>query len=213
MNSPNDAKRTHATASGEELDADYLAQLPASRPRLQTLIGVAPAAPIVTGRPESIPSLRASPASSPAPIEASQPSPVSRVRPRVERPELPRTPMASKHTLDAVAINGDASPRVAAAPARPARKGRGALLAVLAAAAVVALVAVRRSPHVLPALPTLAAEPPFAPASDPPDVSPMVLAETASAEPTVATVAQKTSATPPARHKRSPTRGHAQTSK
>jgi hypothetical protein len=197
--------------SAGEPDADYFERLPASRARLQTLIGVAPAAPIVTGRPESAPSIREGAASVPEPIEASQVPPASRVRPKHEpRPEPPRSPMASKHTLDAVAINREESPPIAAAPerpVRPARKARGALLAAaFAVAAVLALVAVRRAPHLLPRLPTLAAEPSFVASIELPEVSPLVVAETAAAELTPHSLK---ASTPPARHGRSPRHRHA----
>jgi hypothetical protein len=198
-------------ASAGEPDAEYMDRLPASRARLQTLIGVAPAAPIVTGRPESAPSIREGAASVPEPIEAAQVPPASRVRPKLEpRPEVPRSPMASKHTLDAVAINREEPAAVNAEPERPARsarKGRGALLAAaFAVAAVVALVAVRRAPH-LPRPPTLAAESPFTPSVELPEVSPLVVPAMASAEPTLQS--RKTTATPLARHRHSK-RGHGQ---
>jgi hypothetical protein len=196
--------RASATALAAALNEEYVARLPASqpRPRLQTLIGVAPAAPIVTGHPDSVRSPRAA-----AAAEASHAPPVSRVRPRVDpRPELPRSPMASKHTLDAVAINEEAPPAVRG----PWRKRRGALLAALAALAVLALVGARRASHLLP---VLAAEPPFAASIDLPSVSPATFAERSAAEAIPASSVEgaaprshraNTKPKTPARHKHTP---------
>jgi hypothetical protein len=189
-------------------DEEYMARLPGSRPRLETLVGVAPAAPIVMGHPDGVRSPRDTVPSAPAPAEAWHEPPVSRVQPaREPRPELPRSPMASKHTLDAIAISAES----AAVAGAPRRKNRAALLGAFAVLAVLAFVGARRvsrPSHVL------AADAPFLAPVDLPSVTPATLADPspdeviAVARATGSARAHTSNAKPPrknpARHKHAP---------
>jgi hypothetical protein len=103
------------------------------REPMPTLIGVAPAAPIVTGRPSSS-LMRVASQADAAPV-SSREGPSSRVRPRVE-PEAqdPRpvaAPPSPKHTFDAIAL-GEGSPAISSRSRIAAP-----LLALLFAAALV----------------------------------------------------------------------------
>jgi hypothetical protein len=118
----------------------------APRPHLPTLIGVAPAAPVVNGRPsvptketESAETVNAAPPAAALHAHAHAEPPSSIRHKVVDDPQsqLPTDPMGippPKHTFDAISVGESASP----AKAKP--RGARGVLPVLAAAAAIGLV-------------------------------------------------------------------------
>ena len=166
MNDPNDERLATAAAAA---DLDRPTTLPGVRARQPTLIGVAPAAPIVTGRHASLPE-QAALAGSDEPIEAPQGAPASRARPRsapaaANAASVPLLPRAPKQSLDAIAIGKEALPVVC-----QGRRGKGVIVVTLVAVlaiAIAATMAARRVLQTRPAAPPLAASSAASPSATP----------------------------------------------
>ena len=170
-----------ATTPPEAHDTERPGGTPSFRARQHTLIGVAPAAPIVSGRPQT-PSETFDDASEVPSVAPPQPPPVSELRPRQERalgigpgsdaPPLDASPpQGPKHTLDAISI--------AEAPILVKRRSRTTAIVVTLVAAIAVVICVLIGRRIarradVPAAPTtpqaitsvsVPAEPPLMPAS------------------------------------------------
>jgi len=166
---------------------------PGPRGQLITLIGVAPAAPIVTGRPTS-PSIRPSDADAGIPASAltataaidAQDAPASRVRPRAEpRSERAPAPTRAKarasQTFDPISLG-------AAMPAAPSARNPWMFLAAAAVVGLVGLGVVGKRAYgtaSAPATPAISMVTPIATApapSEPAPATPQATAAPAAAD-------------------------------